>query len=83
MTQNEKKESGETHYNHSGAEECTFISDLLFRTAEILHDLKTDRTPLNGYGLNKPVQFKAAAKVLRILSGDLIGRAKTLRKGKV
>ena len=74
---------GQTNYNHPAADECLAISNLLFRTAGILHDLKADRTPLRGYGLDKPSQFKAAAKVLRLLSADLGLRADKLKNGEL
>lgn len=77
----EPKTSGETHYNHPAAEECAIISDLLFRTANILHDLKSDRTPLKAYGLEKSTHMKAAAKVLRLISCDLSLRSKALKDG--
>ena len=73
--------SGETNYNHAAAGECAAIGTLLFRTAGILHDLKTDRTPLRAYGLEKSTHMKAAAKVLRQLSCDLALRADALKKG--
>ena len=75
------KKEGQTNYNHAAAEECAAIGDLLFRTASILHDQKTDRTPLKAYGLEKSTHMKAAAKVLRILSCDLALRSAALKTG--
>ena len=75
--------SGETHGNNDAADECATIGNLLFRTASLLHDQKTDRTPLKAYGLEKSTHMKAAAKVLRILACDLALRSAALKTGEL
>jgi hypothetical protein len=69
-----------TNKTHTAADECAVNADLLFRVASILHDNRTDHTPMMAYGLTKGTHMKAAAKVLRQLALILVGREKQLRE---
>ena len=75
--------SGETYGNRDAADECAALKAYLFGVADMLHNNKTDRTPLRAYGLEKSTHMKAAAKVLRLVALDLVGREEKLRLGEL